>query len=432
MLRVITTFFLVLLTNCTLLATGSQKNGQGAKEMGIGAESASSALGASSLFYNPAATSFLGGTQLNLSFHAIDQQLRLRHRSGEVNEVGVGLGVAYGGYGFMSLKGKDGLGRLKLGFAVYNPHQADLDYGDDWVGRYLVQRFRLWTRYYQPTMSYRVNERIGLGFGLIYTTGGVESKWALPITTSDVGDENYSLGVKGNGNGFGFNLGCYMEPLDHFVIGINYRSRTRLKVWEGDGEIMADVPSSITAVYDTVEFNSLIRIPDVINVGFTYYFNQLQEEIALERRSFISFSISRTGWEQLEDWRFDFTEGLPNMGSRMEYKRRDLVTDNFTIGLGGQWNAVPLKRGWGLLLRGGVQRINSPAPTHTIMLESPDVNQTLVNGGLSFYPTPALSIDLSANYAMGKERIFDTEFENFSGTYNSNALTVGVGISVKL
>jgi long-subunit fatty acid transport protein len=51
---------------------------------------------------------------------------------------------------------------LKVGFGVYGNFGLGLDYDSDWVGRYYVQEGTLLGLSLQPTVAYRVNEKLSV------------------------------------------------------------------------------------------------------------------------------------------------------------------------------------------------------------------------------------------------------------------------------
>ncbi|MGB5442150.1 MAG: outer membrane protein transport protein [Gammaproteobacteria bacterium] len=61
--------------------------------------------------------------------------------------------------------------RLRLGFSLAGTHGGGVDYGDDFVGRYSVQRAELSAIALSPSLGFKVNDRLSLGAGvsILYT-----------------------------------------------------------------------------------------------------------------------------------------------------------------------------------------------------------------------------------------------------------------------
>ena len=59
----------------------------------------------------------------------------------------------------------------------------------------------------QPTLAWRIDDRLSLGGWLVYTLGNFNYNKAIPVNTNNTTNANASL--SGNGSAFGYNIGAY-------------------------------------------------------------------------------------------------------------------------------------------------------------------------------------------------------------------------------
>lgn len=81
--------------------------------------------------------------------------------------------------------------------------------------------------FFQPTLSYRINNKLGIGAGFVYANGKVNLQKDIPVI-----DQNGNYGhaeLSGKASGFGFNLGVYYTPIEKLSIGLTHRSKVDMK-----------------------------------------------------------------------------------------------------------------------------------------------------------------------------------------------------------
>ena len=84
-----------------------------------------------------------------------------------------------------------------------------MQWEEGWTGRFALTRLELKAIYFQPSVSYRINDKIGIGAGFVYATGKVNLQKDIPVI-----DNNGKYGhaeLDGKANGLGFNLGVYFN-----------------------------------------------------------------------------------------------------------------------------------------------------------------------------------------------------------------------------
>lgn len=175
------------------------------------AGSAAVADNASTVFFNPAGMTQLKGVQLSAGVTGIGL-------SGKFNSQGStaagGNGGDAGGWAavpnaYLSWQLTPS---LFVGFGVSAPFGLTTDYEDqNWVGRFQALKSEIKTINYNPSIAYRVNDKVSLGFGLNYQTIDAE----LTSTGSR---------LTGDDAAWGWNAGALFTLSPAMRVGVSYRS----------------------------------------------------------------------------------------------------------------------------------------------------------------------------------------------------------------
>jgi len=115
---------------------------------------------------------------------------------------------------------------LKAGIGVLGYFGLSQDYGDSWVGRYYVENNKLQGITFQPSVAYKVTDKLSLGAGLNVMYASLEEEMAI----NNVGERlpDGELKIKDNTWGYGANLGLLYELDKKTRFGINYLSEVKL------------------------------------------------------------------------------------------------------------------------------------------------------------------------------------------------------------
>jgi len=116
---------------------------------------------------------------------------------------------------------------LKAGIGVLGYFGLSQDYGESWVGRYYVKSNALQGLTVQPSVAYKVTDKLSLGAGLNAMYGSLEQETAI----NNVGEArpDGELKIKDDTWGFGANLGLLYELDKKTRFGINYLSEVKLE-----------------------------------------------------------------------------------------------------------------------------------------------------------------------------------------------------------
>lgn len=401
--------FIFILLSFPLLqnAQGFQVNLQGQKQQGMGGAGTAFMQDASSLFFNPGGASFVNGNSIILGVTpTIARGAFLDANTNQVSRTNSPIGTPFAAYGLFQLKDSS---KLKLGLAIYTPFGSTVKWEDNWTGRFALTRLELRAIFFQPTISYKINKKLGLGVGLIYASGNVNLQKDIPLI-----DANGNYGhaeLSGKANGYGFNVGVYFKPIEKFSIGLTYRSKVEMNV--NDGQATFKVPTSVAANFPDGKFKSKLPLPSVTTLGFAYKANQ-KLDFALD--------INYVGWKAYDTLSFDYEN---NTASLIDTKSARKYKNTFAFRAGAQY-----KINTHFAARLGLAYGITPVQNGYVTPETPDANRVNYTAGIGYELGKHLKIDASFLFTHLKRT--DTNIEtNLSGTFKTNVIAPGISVGYK-
>lgn len=403
MRKIFTLFLLLSFVGYQSIAGGYQVRLQGQKQTGIGLIGSPFAFGASSIFYNPGSLSFMkdkysfsGGVSpifANITYRAKDSDYQARTD----NPMGTPL--------YFYAAGKV-LDDLAIGIGVYTPFGSSVKWDPNWNGRNLVQDIALKTIFYQPTVSYGINDKFGIGAGLVIATGSVDLSRSVPSPV------NGQFNMQGNTTAMGFNVGVYFKPTDEFSLGIDYRSQVTMKIEDGDTKF-TEIPAALSSSFPASgKFSAELPLPANLDVGLSY---------KLSDKFTIAAEINYIFWSAYDSLNIDFKE---NNDLLADSKNPREYSNTMIFRLGGEYQVSEK-----LIVRAGGYYDPTPTDANYFTPETVSLNTLAFTLGLSYMPVKGLSIDLSYLQLHGMESDKNYEPGNFGGTYKALTMIPGIGVS---
>jgi long-chain fatty acid transport protein len=399
--------FCLILLPIISLAQGFQVNFQGQKQQGMGLAGTALFQDAASLFFNPGSASFSNENSVNAGFTPVfanvlyvDSATQQGYRTENP------MGKPFHAYGLFQLKDSS---NMKFGLAVYTPFGSTVQWEDAWIGRFALTRLALAAIFIQPTVAYRINDKIGVGGGLVISTGSVSLQRDLPAQFSN--GDYASAALSGSAFGLGFNLGVHFNATEKFSLGLTYRSQINMKVSEG--EAVFNVPESLNANFPDGTFSSSLPLPQVATLGLAYKFNEKLSAV---------IDINFVGWKAYDTLAFDYainTASLQDTKSPRDYKNifafrggaAYQLTDKFAIRAGGGYGISPVQQGYA-----------TP--------ETPDANRFYGTLGAGYQIGEHFTLDASLFYTQVKRPETNLE-SNLSGTFFTKAIAPGFSLTYK-
>lgn len=394
-----------IMSPALLFAQGFQVNLQGQKQQAMGGAGVGTNLDAASVFYNPGGVALLKENSVSAGVSLTSESTAFRDgNSQQEYHTKSPISAPFTGYGVWGPSEC----KFKFGMGIYTPFGSTIKYEDGWSGRFALTQMKLQSIFFQPTVSYKISDKIGIGAGFVYGYGNINLSKDLPVTDQN---GNYgSANLKGNASGVGYNLGVYFKPTEKFSIGLSYRSQVKMKVNNGDATF--NVPASLASSFPSGKFTASLPLPQVLTLGLGY---NVTEKLLL------AFDASFIGWASYKTLAFDYeqnTSTLQDTESPRNYK------NTYSLRLGAQY-----KLSEKFMVRAGTNFEKSPIKNGYVTPEVPDADRWNFTGGLGYKPTERFVIDASFSYINFMKRT-DTNMEtNLSGTYKTRILVPGLSLT---
>jgi long-chain fatty acid transport protein len=404
-IKIVGLFFLIATSKS--FAGGFQVNLQGIKQTGMANCGAAVLNDNSLLFFNPGGLALLDSSNsITAGFsplfpRTLYQEPTSDYASRTINHTGTPFNF------YTNFRTKK-IPKLSLGIGVYTPFGSRVQWPEDWKGKFLLQEINLRTIFIQPTLSFRISKKLGIGFGFVYATGSFLLQKALPLQNQQA--QYAQAMLNGQASGMGWNAGLFFSASEKLSIGINYRSAVLAKVKNGSAEF--NTPLAVAELFPSTNFTTQLSLPSVLTGGISYKFLE---------KLILSLDINYVGWNSYDSLIIDFeknTEKLSDLRSPRMYK------NSYIFRIGAQYKLTK-----NLDTRAGIYFDQSPVKSGYLTPETPDSNKIGLTLGCSYKILKNLSADFALLYIQGKRRE-DTNLETqFSGIYKSLAIAPTIGFS---
>jgi len=396
--------FVLLAVSLKAFSQGYQVNLQGQKQQAMGGAGTALPLDASALFFNPGSVAFLKNSSINLGFTPTfantlytDQATNITGRTNSP------MGTPFAAY---AMYRKSETSKFYFGLAAYTPFGSTVQYEDGWIGRFALTRLQLKSIFIQPTITFKLSEKVGIGIGGVYSTGSVNLQKDIPVQF-DNGDFGHAE-LQGKASGFGYNIGFFIKATQKLSFGFTYRSQVNMKVKKGEATFT--VPSSLETNFPSGKFTSSLPLPQVVTLGAAYEVND-QLSFALD--------INYVQWSAYDTLSFDYeknTTSLQDTKSLRNYK------NTFAFRAGGSYKVNEL-----FTARLGLAYALTPVPDGAVTPETPDANRINYTAGIGFTPGEHFGID--ASFLFTRLKRSDSNLEtNLNGTFITNVIAPGLSL----
>jgi long-chain fatty acid transport protein len=393
---------------------------EGAKALGMGGAFTAQANDASAVFFNPAGICQIDGNSLYLGDTAI---ITNSDFAGVDPDPGYGVLEHTKTQVFtpvnLYITGKIN-DNLSAGFGIFNPFGLGREWEnpETFTGRHIAYKVDLKSFFFNPTLAWKVNDKISFGAGLQLAYSSVLLKqYILQWDPNGSGYLNVGrLELDGNNTlDAGYNVGILIKPNDDFSIGVSYRSSVKVD-YDGDADFtqISTGNSSLDSVVATQlpqdqGVKTKIEFPPLLSVGVAFK--------GIEKWTF-EVDLNWVGWSTFDALPFDFQKD-----DVLDTSRPQKYEDKFSVRSGAQYSASE-----NLSLRAGYYFDPSPQPALSVSPLLPDSDRHGITFGLGYTSGP-WTVDLFDLILVFKER--DTEGKNsdgYNGTYSSWANLIGMDI----
>ena len=349
-------------------ASGFQLMEQNASGIGNAyAGSAAVAENASTIYFNPAGMTQLQRLEVSGGLAVVKPSFRFNDKGSSVNTLaGTGEGGDAGGWAYVP-NGYVSWGVTKdlyVGLGISAPFGLKTEYDDRWVGAAQSRLFEIKTINVNPSIAYRVSDKVSLGFGLNW-----QKLDATYERLSSVNSTASLLKLKLSDDAWGWNAGALFNVSSSTKVGVSYRSAIKYKTdghMDRNGAWYSDNKASL-------------KLPDTAILSVTQKLSDKWEMLG---------DISWTGWSSIPK-----VDILTASGSLAQVLDTDFK-DAWRVALGANYQ---LNRAW--KLKYGIAYDQTPVKRAATRLVSlPDSDRVWLSFGVQWAPDKAQKVDLGVAY----------------------------------
>jgi long-chain fatty acid transport protein len=277
--------------------------------------------------------------------------------------------------------------RITLGIGSYAPFGLATSYKPDSFTRFAAIRSELKTIFVTPAIAWKPFPYLSVGGGVSFVHSSALLSRA--IFFGPFGDGR--IRVTNTDDGYAYNLGVLVRPMDQLQLGLTFRSNVNLRFDSADVKFI-DAPATGGLLTQTKASAIQIPLPRVINFGLHW---QVNPQWGLE------FEYNFTHWSEFGHLKANFSSPLPGLGGLapingffipQNWKDTSIVR----IGTSYRLNKS-------LELRGGIGLDETPIPASTLSPVIPGADYLTVTGGIG-YTWQKLTIDLGYMAVFYKSR----------------------------
>ena len=225
---------------------------------------------ASTVFKNPAGMSRLDSAQFQGGLQALYGSVSFTSDSNTSSRLGTddgknALGWLPAGSLFLTVPLSE---QVAVGVGALSYFGLAEDYGDDWVGRYYVQKSALLGMSVTPSVSYQANDWLSFGAGLNAMFGYLDAQMAV----NNVIGPDGQMTLKDNTWGFGANIGILIQASDKTRFGVTYLSPVELD-FEDTPSFSGLGPGLSAILADPSELDLGLTVPQSVMVSAYHALN---------------------------------------------------------------------------------------------------------------------------------------------------------------
>ncbi len=398
------------------LGNGIAINEQSVSGMGTSfAGRASTVNDASVLYGNPAGLSKLKRAEVTGGLAVVDANIDIDNASSSTAK-GDMVPFAAVPFGYFASPIDE---KWSWGLGFYVPYALMSDYEKSFGGRFKGLTSKVEVVTLQPTLSYRINDQVSVGFGP--TINKIKGTLINRLNNAAIGGaDEAKVGIKGDDVGYGFNAGIMVDVTEQLTWGLTYRSKVDYTL-EGRTKI-SGVNSRLSPAFaglnDSYDASLDITLPESADTSITY---KLDDQWTLYG------GATWTRWSRLDAIvvENEGTPTLPVVGNAFASIEEELKWhDTWSYSIGASYQLNPQ---W--VLRTGLALDPSPAENAHRTVRIPVGNRKVFSLGAGWSPNPDLTIDVAYSYLHESKTSVNQEGNSltpgFSADYRNSAHGLG-------
>ncbi|OOE70364.1 porin [Salinivibrio kushneri] len=320
--------------------------------------------------------------------------------------------------------------RLAVGFSAFSNFGLSTEYSKDFAAGPGAGDTALVTMNFNPNIAYKLNDQwsIGAGISAIYAdaelnrfagAGAIDFDGPGPgsatLSSFNITDPKTRIAhLKGDGWGFGWNLGVLWEMDEDNRFGLSYRSQTDITL-EGDYEGLSTYGTGTPGQFDKVSGELELNLPEVIEFSG---FHQLNQQTA------VHYSAMYVGWDSFQELKAtgEQCNDLVNNVDNQCLQKDENWDNSWRYALGATYT---MDDHWAF--RAGYAYDESPVDAEDRTLSIPDSDRHWWSLGTTYTANENLSVDAGFAYLDG-DQVDGTE-DGFAFSAGGDAYIYGLQLN---
>jgi long-chain fatty acid transport protein len=378
----------------TAMAAGFQLQNQNGAGTGLAfAGQAANAEDASTIYFNPAGMSMLrDGQNASIAGSIINRSVNFTD-TGTTANVGApllplggnggnagGTSLIPAGYYSYTVNPK-----VRVGLGISVPYGSKTEYSTDYVGRYSASYTEIQVLNINPSVSYKVNDDLSVGFGINIAKADLELR-QMAVVAANVERPAY---LTGSDTAYGWNAGLLYKVSPQTMLGVSYRSTLSFNL-SGNQTVVGAINRDITADLET---------PDSLSIAINH---------KLSDRTDILADVTWTGWSSVNALRAIVASTGAAAAAPLRFNYDDTI--RFGLGVKHQYNAD-----WNI--RAGFAIDKTPVPNdQSRTMTVPDSDRTWLSVGARYKMSEKASLDMGFAHVMLKNSAINRAVTNTAET----------------
>lgn len=281
--------------------------------------------------------------------------------------------------------------KFSIGAALVPGPSQNLEYGEEFVGRYFTRRSSLRTATLNPSVAFRSAPWLSIGAGFDIVFGALDQTSAVNNEVLDPGLSEGQIRFEKEGVGYGANLGVLLEPENGMRIGLTFRSPVTLGF--SDGFSAQGIGPNLVAALDSLgilggELQKDVTMPQE---GALSVVQPIGEHAAM-------FSVGWQRWEEFGTTSLTLPDAPDSVGS---ITRQRFLEDTYHVSAGFHYR---LSEPW--LVMAGYAYDSSASSDLRRSLDLPIDAQHRVSGGAQWSASDKTTLTAAYLFAnLGKAKV---------------------------
>jgi long-chain fatty acid transport protein len=278
--------------------------------------------------------------------------------------------------------------QLWLGIGLNAPFGLKTEWDSGWMGRFHAIESEVKTVNINPSVAWKINNMFSVGAGfnamyldstlsnsVSYRAAGLTRPAALggPVVLP-LGSEGVAT-VEGDDWGYGWNLGAMINLSPDTRIGLTYRSKIDFTL-TGDVRF-SDRPAALNGLLPDGDIRSDIEFPDMFSVAVSH---------TMGRWQFLA-DYTWTGWDSIQDLSIYRSSGAGLTSTPLNFENSWRAGLGVNYQLNGQWK-----------LRGGIAYDTTPVKDEFRTPRLPDEDRTWLAAGAQWQMSKQIAFDFGLAY----------------------------------